>query len=97
MVLAILWVCVSNMHSNVMVWALGAKMKWAGSSLGMGIRHQRYKGVPDDVIKTFYITKELLLYCFSIVSLTNLHTYLGKATNIVGTIVVVTYFYSECI
>jgi hypothetical protein len=27
MVLAILWVCVSNMHSNVMVWALGAKME----------------------------------------------------------------------
>jgi hypothetical protein len=24
-VLAILWVCVSNMHSHVMVWALGAK------------------------------------------------------------------------
>jgi hypothetical protein len=31
MVLAILWVCVSNMHSHVMVWALGAKSDFGGS------------------------------------------------------------------
>jgi hypothetical protein len=35
MVLAILWVCVSNMHSHVMVWALGAKSDFGGSGLSV--------------------------------------------------------------
>jgi hypothetical protein len=43
------------MHSNVMVGPLVRKWIWAPSHRkdpGMGIRHQRYKGVPDDVSKT---------------------------------------------
>jgi hypothetical protein len=31
MVLALLWVCVSNMHSIILVWALGAKRENGGS------------------------------------------------------------------
>jgi hypothetical protein len=40
------------MHSNVMVGALGNKLDLGSSHREMGIRHQRYKGVPVDISKT---------------------------------------------
>jgi hypothetical protein len=67
MVLAILWVCVGNMHSHVMVWPLGAKLKLGCSHRQNGDTHQRYKGVPVDVSKMSRLCHErIVIVLFSV-------------------------------
>jgi hypothetical protein len=52
------------MHSNVMVWALGAKIEMGWVIPEMGIRHQRYKGVPDDVSTSHLRHKRIAFVLF---------------------------------